>query len=486
MGQPIRIHPVNPKVFEFRGRPRVLVCATEHYGAVFNRPFRFERYLADAAEKAQTLSRLFILFREQQHAVNPYSTCKPESTDFVSPYPRTGPGKAIDGLPKYDLDRWNPEFFDRLHQFLTMASEYGINIEVVILSNTYNDDIWMLNPLNPHNNISGTETIRWPEYMTQRHPKMFERQRVLVQKIVQEVNRYDNVLFEICNEPTAQAPGSEGLPRLDEVNAWQGALADVIRKTEAALPNKHLLAGQEAYRHDGYRQGADLSFGMFFDIVNIHPLPNTSYGGTEYDMGTFMSKELKLRAVRDFCLATGKESKPVNCDEDNVASRFRDVEGWTIHRKRAWVTLLCGCHYDYIDFSILPNLEAGTEESRRHIRTWIGHLSRFIHSLNLVRAKPLSGWLKSQPPHTLECVYGADGEDYAVYLADVRELNESGAGEPVQGPVAFDLPKGRYRMACYSPATGLYSPWVDVEGGRIVNVTTPVFQDDLVVRITKA
>ena len=48
---PIRVHPDNPKLFEFNGRPLVLLTATEHYGAVFNRPFRFERYLADTADK---------------------------------------------------------------------------------------------------------------------------------------------------------------------------------------------------------------------------------------------------------------------------------------------------------------------------------------------------------------------------------------------------------------------------------------------------
>ena len=60
----ISIHPHNPKLFQFRGQPLALVCATEHYGAVLNRPFRFERYLADAAGRGQTLTRLFTLFRE--------------------------------------------------------------------------------------------------------------------------------------------------------------------------------------------------------------------------------------------------------------------------------------------------------------------------------------------------------------------------------------------------------------------------------------
>ena len=97
MPQPIRIHPENPRLFEFRGKPLVLLTATEHYGAVMNRPFRYERYLEDAADKGMTLTRLFVLFRELQSACNPYSTCKPESPDYIAPFERTGPGRAQDG-----------------------------------------------------------------------------------------------------------------------------------------------------------------------------------------------------------------------------------------------------------------------------------------------------------------------------------------------------------------------------------------------------
>ena len=101
MSRPIRIHPDNPKLFEYGGRPLVLLTATEHYGAVFNRPFRFDRYLADAADKQITLTRLFILSRELQNNSKPYSTCKPESHDPLSPYRRDGPKQALDGQPQY-------------------------------------------------------------------------------------------------------------------------------------------------------------------------------------------------------------------------------------------------------------------------------------------------------------------------------------------------------------------------------------------------
>ena len=97
---PISIHPANPKYFLFRGKPLALITATEHYGSVINSRFDFERYLRDAADKKQTLTRLFLLFREQQSQRNPYSPLKVESPDFVTPYLRSGPGKALDGEPK--------------------------------------------------------------------------------------------------------------------------------------------------------------------------------------------------------------------------------------------------------------------------------------------------------------------------------------------------------------------------------------------------
>ena len=115
----LAIHPKNPKYFLFRGRPLVLVAASEHYGSIVNRRFDFELYLREAAARKQTVTRTFLLFREQQSSRNPYSPLKPESPDFVTPWPRTGPGMAADGEPKFDLDQWNPEYFERLKASLS-------------------------------------------------------------------------------------------------------------------------------------------------------------------------------------------------------------------------------------------------------------------------------------------------------------------------------------------------------------------------------
>jgi Family of unknown function (DUF6298) len=484
MPQPIHIHPHNPKLFEFRGRPLVLVTASEHYGAVINRPFDFERYLAAAAEQHMTLSRLFLLFREMQSARNPNSTCKPDSSDYVTPFVRSGPGRASDGELKYDLDRWNPEYFARLHCFMARASELGIVVEVTLLSNTYADAVWALNPFNAENNVNALPALPWPDYITQRHPPLFARQQAFVHKVVTELNGYDNFFFEICNEPGGAAP-LPGSASPAEVNLWQRAIAAQIRTLEGGLPCQHLVVGQEAFTYVPWEQSTTRSFGELpLDVVNVHPLPNTTYRGVAYDLGEFMSKQLKIRALRDYCLATAAEPRPVNMDEDNIATQFMDPEGWTIHRKRAWTTVMSGCHYDCIDFTVNKYVEAGNPGAQRHIRAWMQHLSDFIHSFDLVRARPLAGWLQAQPPHTLECVLAVPDSDYGIYLADEREIDSTQPpGAPMRGTITFDLPPNTYEVACYTPATGAYSAWLPLAGRSGVELRLPEFTHDIVVRI---
>jgi hypothetical protein len=498
MASAIGVHPHNSKLFEYRGRPLVLLTATEHYGAVMNRPFQFEPYLADLAARGLTLTRLFALFRELQSPINPYSTCKPETPDYLAPFARTGPGRALDLELKYDLDQPNPEYFDRLHRFLSLASDYGIIVELVLLSNTYAPAIWELNPLNGRNNINALEDIPWPDYLSRRHPRLFARQAAHVRSLVLQTNRYDNLIYEICNEPGGQALG-EGTPSIAEVNGWLSALAGVVRETEAGLPNQHLIAGQEAFCYTPWEQRSDLSFqGADYDVVNMHPLPNTTYAGHSYDLGTFMSKQLTLRALRDFGHATYAAPKPLNQDEDNVASQYKDVDAWTIHRKRAWTVLLAGGHYDYIDFSIINGRETGTPASQAAIRSWLQHLAAFVHSFDLVRARPLPGLLTQLPPAALDVAFGIPGEDYALYLADERELAaardlpdgdqlERGAGLPITGHVALTLPAGEYTLAAYTPLTGVYAPAGPIRSaGEPLVLDVPQFTHDLVLRLTRA
>ena len=481
---PVAIHPENPKYFIFRGKPRVLIAATEHYGSVINRRFDFTRYLAEAADKKQTMTRTFLLYRELQSSRNPYSPLKAESPDFITPYPRTGPGRAMDGEPKYDLDRWNKEYFERLRRFLSTASDLGIVAELTILSNTYSDDVWALNPLRDRNNIQGIGKVEWQEYNSLRDPLLVERQTAYTRKIVQETSSYDNIYYEVCNEPGG---GLTNHVTPAEVDSWQEKMAATIREELRKMNRKHLVVGQNAFSYaPRFYQGFDASFsGQMLDAVNIHPLPDLNFHGRTYQLGNFMSKELQLEDFRDFFLATYSERKPNISDEDNAASLYRDVAGWTIHRKRAWMAVVCGGHYDYIDFSIQAGAEAGTEESRRNIRIWMKNLSEFIHSFDFIRAKPAPGWIATQPAPLVAAALAKPGEDYIAYLADGRELFDPAAGGPIMGPIMFDLPMGTYRACFYSPCAGVYSPGVRLTGGGRVRLEIPSFEHDIVLRVTR-
>ena len=488
----VKIHSVNPKVLEFRGKPLVLLCATEHYGSVMNRQFEFEAYLADAAEKKQTLTRLFILFRELQCGANPYSPCKPNTLDYVSPYRRTGPGRALDNMPKYDLDQWNPEFFTRLHDFVTLAGQNGIVVEVVFLSNTYNQSVWALNPLNHENNINNVERIGYSQYQTLKNRKLFEHQSALVRKITEELRGFDNVIYEICNEPGGSDPALPEGVATEEVNQWLKALVSVVRETEQDLPRKHLIAGQEAFAYalpedkkptGDVWQYSDKCFDEFdYDIVNAHPLSRMVLRGKTYDTGEFMWKEARLKGLREYCLALWKEKKPANLDEDNAASMFTEIEGWTIHRKRAWTTLFCGCHYDFIDFSIVNYREKGTEESQRCIRKWMRILSEYVHSIDLVKAEPLEGVVQGHLENTVVSVFGVKDQDFSIYIADGRELEEDQAGEEITGSLTFSVPEGMYEISHFSPTEGNYFHSVKERGGE-VKLTIGPFVHDVAVRI---
>jgi hypothetical protein len=481
--EPLRLHPDNPKYFLFRGKPLVLVTASEHYGSVLNRAFDYDKYLADAAEHRMTLTRTFLLYRELQTPRNPWSPCKPESPDYLAPYPRTGPGKALDGEPSYDLDRWNPEYFGRLRRFLRAASDRGIVVELTLFSHTYGDPIWALNPLNGKNNKQGVGKVEWAAYDSLHDKALVERQSAYARKVVQETCDFDNVYYEVCNEP---AGGKlKDVPAAD-VDAWLVEMARVVRDELKQRGRRHLVFGAEAFDVAKLRQNFEDSFaGSVWDAINVHPHAYLYLGGRQYDLGGFMDKRLELARVRDFCLAVHPRPKPVVLDEDNVASMYRDPTGWTIHRKRAWTAVLNGAHYDYIDFSVTVGRERGTAASRRGIRRWMRNLSEFIHSFDFVHARPLPEWVRARPKQMVVSTLAVEGKDYVVYLADGRDVTDPAAGEPIEGPVSFTLPQGSFRVLLYSPATGEYSPGVVVEGGKAVTFELPPFRHDLVMRVTR-
>ena len=92
---------------------------------------------------------------------------------------------------------------------------------------------WKLSPMNAANNVNGVGTVaRTDVYTLDQHGGLLAVQEALTRKLVTELNGFDNLFFEICNEPYF---GGVTIP-------WQHRIADVIVETERGLPAKHLIA----------------------------------------------------------------------------------------------------------------------------------------------------------------------------------------------------------------------------------------------------
>jgi hypothetical protein len=48
------------------------------------------------------------------------------------PWPRTGPGTALDGNPKFDLSKLEQGYFDRLRQRVIEAGDRGIYVSIML------------------------------------------------------------------------------------------------------------------------------------------------------------------------------------------------------------------------------------------------------------------------------------------------------------------------------------------------------------------
>ncbi|PYT18922.1 MAG: hypothetical protein DMG58_37270 [Acidobacteria bacterium] len=236
--EPIRAHPDNPHFYLFRGRPTVLITSAEHYGAVINRAFDYNAYLDALKSYGLNYTRIYpAAFIEPEGTFHPDNTLAPKSEDLIQPWARSQTPGYRSGGNRFDLDRWDPEYFRRLKDFIAQADARGIVVEVCFF-NAQNKGSWPMSPLYWKNNIQGEGRTDYNGVQTLKHPDVLRRQEEFVRRIVQEVNAFDNVILEICDEPTVY-----GTPRA-LAGPWIGHLVEVVKQTEIGLPKKHLLGQQ--------------------------------------------------------------------------------------------------------------------------------------------------------------------------------------------------------------------------------------------------
>ena len=166
--------------------------------------------------------------------------------DFVHhvaplPWARTGPGEALDGKPKFDLNRFDAAYFERLRARTDAAGRRGIYVSVMLFEGwglmhanrgraAPEGWAWRGHPFHPDNNVNGINAgaaAKDPGGTVHRlsDPATNALQAAYIRKVVDTVNDLDNVLYEVINE------GGQ--------KEWDWWVVQTIRDHERTKPKQH-------------------------------------------------------------------------------------------------------------------------------------------------------------------------------------------------------------------------------------------------------
>jgi hypothetical protein len=357
VNSPIALHPDNPRYFVWRGQPTVLVTSAEHYGAVLNLDFDYRKYLDTLAANNLNYTRVFSgAYVEPQGAFNiTRNTLAPLPNRFICPWPRSDQPGYANGGNKFDLSQWDPAYFARLLDFVGYASQRGVVVEMTLFCPMYEEMQWRLSPMNAANNVNHLASVaRTNVHTLDRHGGLLPFQEALTRKIVTELNPFDNVFFELCNEPYFGGVTLE----------WQHHIANLIAQTEQSLPNQHLIA-QNIANQSARIQNPHPAISIF----NFHYATPPDVVALNYHLAKVIGDdETGFRGTRDTAYRT---------------------EGWDF-------IIAGGALYNNLDYSFAAGYEDGTFAyppsqpggGNPAFRRQMQILSRFIHGFDFIRMKP--------------------------------------------------------------------------------------------------
>lgn len=457
----LSLHPDNPHYFLFRGKPTIIITSGEHYGALLNLDFDYKKYLETLKKDHLNNTRVFSgVYCEPPGAFNITSnTLAPLPGRFISPWARSKKPGYANGGNKFNLEKWDRAYFRRLENLVSEANKRGIIVEMNLFCPFYEDSMWRLSPMNAANNVNNVGDIpRTNVYTLDKHGGLLPYQEELVRKIVRTLRLYDNVYYEIANEPYFGGITME----------WQHRIADVIVETQRKVGRKHLISQNIA--NDKAR------------VEDPHP----------------------AISIFNFHYATPPDTVEMNYGLNKVIgdneTGFRGTND-APYRMEAWDFIAAGGGlFNHLDYSFVAGYEDGTfvypasqpGGGNPNFRRQIRFLSDTMHTLRFIDMRPDNALVKTElPPGATVRTLANPGEHYLIYI-------RTGIGQRREGPelqrsfkngelaVEVDLPPGEYTAewldttAC---TVAHHAKITHVAGKRMI--VAPGFEDDIALVIRK-
>ena len=452
--QPLRLHPQNPHYFEFRGKPTVIITSGEHYGAVLNLDFNYARYLETLERDGMNSTRTFAgAYCEPPGAFNiAQNTLAPRAGRFISPWARSDQPGYPNGGNKFDLNRWDNAYFKRLKDFMTEASKRGVIVELNLFCPFYEESMWKLSPMNAANNVNGVGAVaRTNVYTLDKHGGLLAHHEGMTRKIVRELKDFDNLYYEICNEPYFGGVTLE----------WQHHIAEVIVATEKELGVTHLVSQNVA---NGKAK-----------VENPHP----------------------AISIFNFHYASPPDTVAMNYGLNKVIgdneTGFRGTND-TPYRIEAWDFIVAGgALFNHLDYSFVAGHEDGTFAypasqpggGNPGFRKQMRFLKDVVGQYDFLHMRPEPDMVKGSFPAgvTVRALSGS-GKGCLVYLRTglgaAKDKPRQTAFPADELRFGLNLPKGTFQVEWLNTKTGsiLKAETIDHAGG-LREFPVPAFQDDI-------
>jgi hypothetical protein len=288
----------------------------------------------------------------------------------MSLYQRTGPGTANDGKPKYDLKKFNQDYFDYWRKVITYAQSKGIVVQLVINDSWHNksnivydnggDRVWGMKHdyYNGANNINGLDASDNTNWHSPSHAS-FEYHKQVIRKVVDNLGDLPNIVYEISNENNTNAN-------------WERQLADYLTSYEASTGrSRHLVMPRDLPNHDN-------AGGKTVDPVRSHT-----------ELVSNFSKNKVLIADND----GGGSSTPLS------------------RRNKAWAALTAGAHMSYFHSGMFK-LDVLVSSDASDGMRYIGLTTKFMSDFNV----DLRGMIPSDSLVSSGWALAKSGERFIVYL----------------------------------------------------------------------
>jgi len=469
--EPITVCPLNPHYFQYKGKPVLLITSDHHYGAIIDRDFDFVKFLNYLGENGMNLTRIYPggYFETPDEFLkgNPLGPLPGRQILPWAKSTQTGanPALAEPGQPsyKFDLDIWNPEYFARLKAFVELARQKDIIVEVAFFNQMY-EVSWPVVALYHGNNIQNVGQYEGKDFWIfsttdPRNADVIERQKAYIAKITRELNDYDNVIFDICDEPELWTkPGAKVVP-------WINALKDAFLNAEKDLPKKHLLG--QTVRGGGSPTLSSESWCEWLPTEYITYAEEALAGDYVWNKPIVVVETAWYDAV-------------------TLENGYKDVNDV---RLETWEFMVGGgAGHINLNGEYYHGQETGGADTHNGIVPQKKVLRDFLNSFDYVRMRRLTDY--TAPSGTVSSAMGENGKQYAFYIFHgVLKNHCFWVGTPgnYQDEIVLNtIPAGTYRLEWIDPATGAvkHTETRTHVGAKFV-MKTPAYSMDLALRMRR-